>query len=36
MAEEKGLTFSAAEVQNYERTMIENEEFADIELTKLL
>ena len=36
MAEERGFTFSAEEVQNYVRTMNENEEFADIELTKLL
>ena len=34
MAEEKGFTFSAEEVQNYVRTMNENEEFADIELTE--
>ena len=33
MAEEKGFTFSAEEVQNYVRTMNENDEFADIELT---
>ncbi len=33
MAEEKGFTFSAEEVQNYVRTMNENEEFADVELT---
>ena len=34
MAEEKGFTFSAEEVQNYVRTMNENEEFAEIELTE--
>ena len=34
MAEEKGFTLSAEEVQNYVRTMNENEEFADIELTE--
>ena len=33
MAEEKGFTFSAEEVQNYVRTMNENDEFDDIELT---
>ena len=36
IVEERGFTFSAEEVQNYVRTMNENEEFADIELTKLL
>ena len=34
MAEEKGFTFSAVKVQNYVRTMNENEEFADIELSE--
>jgi len=35
MAEEKGFTFSEEEeVQNYVRTMNENEEFADIELSE--
>ena len=34
MAKEKGFTFSAEEVQNYVRTMNENKEFADIELTE--
>jgi len=34
MADEKGFTFSAEEVQNYVRTMNENDEFADIELTE--
>ena len=34
MAEERGFTFSAAEVQNYVRTMNENDEFAAIELTE--
>ena len=34
MAEEKGFTFSAEEVQNYVRTMNENDEFDDIELTE--
>ena len=33
MAEEKGLTFSAEDVQNHVRTKNENEEFADVELT---
>ena len=33
MAEEKGLIFSAEDVQNHVRTMNENEEFSDIELT---
>ena len=36
MAKEKGFTFSAEEVQNYVRTMNENDEFADIELTETL
>ena len=34
MAEERGFTFSAEEVQNYVRTMNENDEFDDIELTE--
>ena len=34
MAEEKGFTFSVEEVQNYVRTMNENDEFADIELAE--
>ena len=34
MADEKGFIFSAEEVQNHVRTMNENEEFADIELTE--
>ena len=34
MAEEKGFTFSAEEVQNYVRTMNENDEFADIKLSE--
>ena len=34
MAEEKGFTFSAEEVQNYVRTMNENDEFDDIELSE--
>ena len=34
MAEEKGFTFSAEEVQNHVRTMNENDEFAEIELSE--
>ena len=34
MAEEKGFTFSAEEVQNHVRIMNEKYEFDDIELTE--